>query len=158
MSRRTKSLDRLQVLILSGMTPSAASMLANGAPLNQARRAGLSNAISASVLSPPVFLPRVTALVQHALQEAGKVSANPAVLEILAIAIRKGLDSPEKVAFAHRSQSIRSRVVIHSSYAEQLPGRQDQLGADFETILRSIDAHLAFRGLPQVFPPGDAGG
>lgn len=99
----------------------------------------------------------LTALVQHALQEAGKVSANPAVLEILAIAIRKGLDSPEKVAFAHRLPSIRSRVVFHRSYAEQIPGRQDQLGADFQTILRSIDAHLAFGGLRSVFPPGNAG-
>jgi hypothetical protein len=48
----------------------------------------------------------LTALVQHELQEAAKVSANPAVLEILAIAIRKGLNSPEKVAFAHRSRWI----------------------------------------------------
>ncbi|GAN61736.1 hypothetical protein ACI01nite_25960 [Acetobacter cibinongensis] len=98
----------------------------------------------------------LTGLVQHALQEAGKVSANPAVLEILAIAIRKGLDSPEKVAFAHRSPSIRSRVVTHRAYAEEVPGRQDQLGADFQTILRSIDAKLAFGGGRQVFPPGDA--
>lgn len=99
----------------------------------------------------------LTVLVQHALEEAGKVSANPAVLEILPIAIRKGLDSPEKVAFAHRTSLIRSRVVIHRSYADQFPGRQAQMGADFQTVLRSIDAHLAFGRLQQLFPPGGAG-
>ncbi|MES1973323.1 MAG: DEAD/DEAH box helicase [Pseudomonadota bacterium] len=95
----------------------------------------------------------LTALVQHALQEAEKVSANPAVLEILSIAVRKGLDSPDKVAFAHRSTAIRSRVVMHRSYVERMPDRPDQMGADFQTILRSIDAHLAFGSLRGFLPP-----
>jgi ATP-dependent RNA helicase HelY len=86
----------------------------------------------------------VTALVQHVLAENGRVSPNPAVLEILGVAVRKGLDLPEKVAFAHRSPSIRSRVVLHRSYAASTVNRHDQLSADFQTILRSIDAHLAF--------------
>ena len=38
----------------------------------------------------------LTALVRHELQKADKVSANPAVLEILAIAIRKGLNFPRR--------------------------------------------------------------
>jgi ATP-dependent RNA helicase HelY len=37
----------------------------------------------------------------------------PAVLETLAIAIRKGLDTPDKIAFAHRRPAIRSRVLLH---------------------------------------------
>lgn len=86
----------------------------------------------------------VTALVQHVLAENGRVSPNPAVLEILGVAVRKGLDLPEKVALAHRSPSIRSRVVLHRSYAASTVNRPDQLSADFQTILRSIDAHLAF--------------
>jgi hypothetical protein len=89
----------------------------------------------------------LTALVQHALQEAERVAANPAALEVLAIAVRKGFDSPEKVAFAHRLSSIRSRVLVHRRYGEQMANRADQLGADFQTILRSIDAHLAFDDL-----------
>lgn len=86
----------------------------------------------------------LTALVQHALQEAKKVTANPAVLEVLSIAIRKGLDSPDKVAFAHRKTTLRSRVTIHRSYQELMSNRSEQIGADFQTVLRSIDAHLAF--------------
>lgn len=89
----------------------------------------------------------VTALTQHALAEAGRVSTNPAALEVLGVAIRKGLDSPEKVAFAHRHPHIRSRVILHQHYAERLPNRPDQQGADFQMILRSIDAHLAFDDL-----------
>jgi hypothetical protein len=97
----------------------------------------------------------LTALVQHALEEAEKVSANPAVLEILSVAIRKGLDSPDKVAFAHRSTTIRSRVIMHRSYAERIANRPDQMGADFQTILRSIDAHLAFGHLRALIPPAE---
>ena len=96
----------------------------------------------------------LTALVQHELQEAAKVSANPAVLEILAIAIRKGLNSPEKVAFAHRSRWIRSRVIMHRSYAEHIANQPDELGADFQTILRWIDANLAIGALPPIAPSG----
>jgi hypothetical protein len=99
----------------------------------------------------------LTALVQYALQEAEKVSANPAALEILSVAIRKGLDSPDKVAFAHRSTTIRSRVVMHRAYAERIPNRQDQMGVDFQTILRSIDAHLAFGSRQPLFPPAPSG-
>jgi len=40
------------------------------------------------------------------------IAGNPAVLEILAYAIRRGLDSPEKVAFAYRTSSARSRVLL----------------------------------------------
>lgn len=86
----------------------------------------------------------LSALVQHALMEAGRVSANPAALEVLAIAVRKGLDSPEKVAFAHISPSIRSRVVLHRTYVQQVPNRPDEMNADFQTILRSMEETIAF--------------
>lgn len=90
----------------------------------------------------------VSALVQQALKDAGKTSANPAAIEVLAIAIRKGLDTPDKVAFAYRSPSIRSRVMVHQAYRDRLATRSDQMGADFQAILRSIDGHLAFGALP----------
>lgn len=91
----------------------------------------------------------LTALVQHALQRTERSAGNPAVLEILAVAVRKGLDSPEKVAFALRSASLRSRVKIHEQYAKRFPNYAHQLGADFQGILRSVDALLAFdRGWP----------
>jgi hypothetical protein len=82
------------------------------------------------------------ALVREKLAAEDRVSANPAVLEVLGVAARKGLDSPEKVAFANRSPAIRSRVLIHRGYAERIGHPPEQEGADFQTIARSIDAHL----------------
>lgn len=82
----------------------------------------------------------LTALVQHELRKAAKVAARPAALEVLAIAIRRGLDSPEKVAFAHLNPSIRSRVAIHRAFESRIAGRQRETDADFRSILRSIDA------------------
>ena len=92
----------------------------------------------------------VTALVQHILAGANRPGTNPAALEVLAIAIRKGLNTPEKVAFAHRSPSIRSRVVLHRDYAQRIVARPDQLGLSFEAILRWIDAQLAFGAVIQL--------
>ncbi|MDK1493732.1 hypothetical protein QN219_27460 [Sinorhizobium sp. 7-81] len=86
----------------------------------------------------------LTANVQHALQEAGKVSFNTAAVENLSVAIHKRWDFPDQVALAHRSTTIRSRVIIHRSYAASFPNRQDQIGADFQTILRSIDDRRAY--------------
>jgi len=73
-----------------------------------------------------------------------KVAANPAVLEILAYAIRRGLDSPEKVAFAYRTPSARSRVVLHRAFAEKFGYRPPVLGSDFEQVMHHLDAVLAF--------------
>lgn len=87
------------------------------------------------------------ALVRHAVSQADRVAANPAVLEVLAVAVRKGLNSPEKVAFAYRSPFVRSRVMLHQRFTEQIGDRQEQMGADFQAVLRSIDAHLAFSNL-----------
>jgi hypothetical protein len=39
----------------------------------------------------------------------GVTAPQPAVLETLPVAIRKGLDTPDKIAFAYRRPSIRSR-------------------------------------------------
>lgn len=75
------------------------------------------------------------------------VAANPAVLEILAYAIRHGLDSPEKVAFAYRTQSARSRVILHRAFAGKVGDRPPVLGADFEQVMRHLDAVLAFGSL-----------
>ncbi|MEO1211254.1 MAG: DEAD/DEAH box helicase [Cyanobacteria bacterium J06638_20] len=85
----------------------------------------------------------LSALVQNILQESGRVSENPAALEVLAIAVRKGLDSPEKVAFTHLSPAIRSRVVLHRAYIQKFPNSPAQMNADFHTILRSMGVHLA---------------
>lgn len=85
-----------------------------------------------------------TEVIRQTLLTKDKVAANPAVLEILAYAIRRGLDSPEKVAFAYRTPSARSRVLLHRAFAEKIGDREPMLGSDFEQVMRHLDAVLAF--------------
>jgi ATP-dependent RNA helicase HelY len=83
-------------------------------------------------------------VIRQTLAAKEKVAANPAVLEILAYAIRRGLDSPEKVAFAYRLANARSRVLLHRAFAERIGDRPPVLGSDFEQVMRHLEAVLAF--------------
>lgn len=83
-------------------------------------------------------------VIRQTLTANEKTATNPAVLEIFAYAIRRGLDTPEKVAFAYRTPSARSRVLLHHAFAEKVGDRPPVLGSDFEQIMRHLDAVLAF--------------
>src|SRR5688572_15905627 len=83
-------------------------------------------------------------IIRHVLTAHEKVSENPAVLEILAYAIRRGLDTPDKEAFAYRTPSARSRVLIHRQFAEKVGNRPPTLGGDFQRVMSQLDAVLAF--------------
>lgn len=83
-------------------------------------------------------------VIRQTLAAQERVAENPAVLEILSYAIRRGLDTPEKVAFAYRTPSARSRVLIHRAFAERVGNRAPKLGSDFERVMSHIDAVLAF--------------
>lgn len=86
-------------------------------------------------------------VIRQTLTAKEKVAANPAVLEILAYAIRRGVDSPEKVAFAYRTPNARSRVLLHRAFAETVGDRPPVLGSDFEHVMRHLDAILTFGSL-----------
>jgi ATP-dependent RNA helicase HelY len=86
-------------------------------------------------------------LIRESLATANKAAPNPAVLEVLGFAIRKGFDSPEKVAFSYRSPSIRSRVRLHQAYAARFSALVPISGMDFRTILQHIDVQFAFGNL-----------
>lgn len=94
-------------------------------------------------------------VIRQTLTAQEKVTANPAVLQILAYAIRRGLDSPEKVAFAYRTPSARSRVLLHRAFAEQIGDREPVLGSDFEGVMRHLDAVLAFGAFDRSAFSGD---
>jgi ATP-dependent RNA helicase HelY len=55
----------------------------------------------------------------------GMSASHPSVLETLAVAIRKGLDTPDKIAFAYRRPTVRSRVLIHRAFLELLGAPAD---------------------------------
>jgi hypothetical protein len=68
----------------------------------------------------------------------------PAVLETLAVAIRKGLDTPDKIAFNYRRPTVRSRVLIHRSFTQLLGAPADTGGLDYAAILTHTSARIAF--------------
>ena len=72
------------------------------------------------------------------------IAFQPAILETLPIALRKGLDSPDKVAFAAIETQLRSRIVIHQTFARRLGAPVDLLGRDFAAIKDDVSMRLAF--------------
>lgn len=77
----------------------------------------------------------------------------PAVLEVLAYAIRAGFDTPEKVAFSHHQPSGRTRVAMHRACERHLPAFPRQPDASFRDVLRQVQAMLAFSSLENGEPP-----
>ena len=86
----------------------------------------------------------VAELVKEKLATLAVEAVNPAVLEILPIAIRRGWDTPEKAAFAHRQPAIRGRVAAHRAYADRLGATAPAVGRTFAEVVNLIDANLAF--------------
>jgi ATP-dependent RNA helicase HelY len=86
-------------------------------------------------------------VIRQTLAVKERVTPNPAVLEILAYAIRRGLDSPEKVAFAYRTSNARSRVLLHRAFAEKFGHRPPVLNSNFEQVMQYLDAMMAFGAL-----------
>lgn len=91
----------------------------------------------------------IAELAKSKLNEAGKVSSNPAVLEILAIALRKGLDSPEKAAFAHLHPAIRTRVGVHQAFDQRLGTIALRPAQSFRDVIQRVQAVIALGTLDQ---------
>ena len=89
----------------------------------------------------------VVELAKGKLVAAGLEAVNPAVLEILPVAIRRGWDSPEKAAFAHRNPSIRTRVGTHRAFVARFGHPNPMLGRTFREVLDQVDAQIAFGGV-----------
>jgi hypothetical protein len=78
------------------------------------------------------------------LAAQGASPSHPAVMETLAVAIRKGLDTPDKIAFAYRRPTLRSRVLIHRSFTGLLGVPSDTASLDYATVLTQTTARIAF--------------
>jgi ATP-dependent RNA helicase HelY len=88
----------------------------------------------------------IAELVKEKLAALEVQAVNPAVLEILPIAVRRGWDTPEKAAFAHRHPGIRGRVSAHRAYTARLGRMTPTIGRTFTEVLNYVDLHLAFGG------------
>ncbi|XSC42159.1 hypothetical protein ACF1BQ_026935 [Bradyrhizobium sp. RDT10] len=78
------------------------------------------------------------------LKAQGISASQPSVLETLSVAVRKGLDTPDKIAFAYRRPAIRSRVLLHQNFATLLGTPADLTGLDYDAVLAQTTARLAF--------------
>ena len=86
----------------------------------------------------------IAELAKAKITEAGRQDPNPAVLEILAYALRTGLDTPEKIAFARQRPGIRTRVGLHRASAEKVKILAPQSGASFRDVLLRVQLAMAF--------------
>jgi hypothetical protein len=64
-------------------------------------------------------------LISKVMKDLQIADAHPEIdmrlIEILATVVRKGYDSPEKLAYASLHKSILSRVQMHAAFAQGLP-------------------------------------
>jgi hypothetical protein len=81
------------------------------------------------------------------LARNGRPVQQPAVLETLAYGIRRGLDHPEKIAFAHLRPTIRSRVLLHAAFDRDLGAPTALNGQDFQAVRAIVSSRLAFGNL-----------
>jgi hypothetical protein len=86
----------------------------------------------------------IAELVKEKLAALEAKAVNPAVLEILPIAVRRGWDTPERAAFSHRHPAIRGRVATHRAFAARLGAMAPTLGRTFSEIPNYVDARLVF--------------
>jgi hypothetical protein len=76
----------------------------------------------------------------------------PSVLETLAAAIRKGLDTPQKVAYDQASTTKRSRVRTHGAFGQDIPNPPELTGQPYEIVLEQIQMRLLFAGINNIMP------
>jgi ATP-dependent RNA helicase HelY len=81
------------------------------------------------------------------LARHGRPVRQPAILETLAYAIRRGLDHPDKIAFAHLRPTIRSRVLLHAAFARDVGAPTVLDCQDFQEVRANLSARLAFGDL-----------
>ncbi|MGC2221454.1 MAG: DEAD/DEAH box helicase [Methylocella sp.] len=80
------------------------------------------------------------------IAERHGVLVQPAVLDALPVGIRKGLDSPDKVAFTSLVPGLLTRVRVHREFAAMI-GESMQLQAEtYEEVRNRVDALLLFGG------------
>jgi DEAD/DEAH box helicase len=93
-----------------------------------------------------LVLSAVAAVANQVYEANGLHAPQPAVLETLAVAVRKGFDTPDKVAYDHIQQTIRSRVMLHAAFSERFAAPLTLQGQPYEVVLDQVSTRLAFSG------------
>lgn len=71
-------------------------------------------------------------------------AVEPSLFEILPVAFRKGFDTADKVAYAQVRSQIRSRVLLHQSFAREIGVPLDLEGRGYLDVVDAINMRLAF--------------
>jgi hypothetical protein len=128
-----------------------------GLPLNQVEQAlGGNPATSTEKLCPrartlatsivPLGLSFISGLVARILKGMASesiLSTTPSI-DCLATAVRRGFDSPAKIAFAELRTKLLSRVDVHTAFAAQV-GDHDVIGnvVDYSEVKARLEAYLS---------------
>ena len=99
-----------------------------------------------------LIMSAVAAIAKQLYADREIASPQPSVLETLAAAIRKGLDTPQKVAYDQASAITRSRVRTHASFAQDIPNPPELAGQPYEVVLNQIEMRMMFAGINDVAP------
>jgi hypothetical protein len=91
-----------------------------------------------------LILSAVAAVANQVYEVNASHAPQPAVLETLAVAVRKGFDTPDKVAYDHIQQTIRSRVMLHAAFSERFETPLPLQGQPYEVVLDQVSTGLAF--------------
>jgi ATP-dependent RNA helicase HelY len=81
------------------------------------------------------------------IQRNGAVAANPSLFEALPAAFRKGFDTVDKVAFAQARPHIRSRVLAHRAFTQEIGAPMDLVGRSYLDVVDLVNMRLAFGGV-----------
>ena len=73
---------------------------------------------------------------------------NPALIEILPIAIRRGFDLAEKAAFAHINPTLRTRVAVRSAFDQRAAAVEIAGGATFRDVIQRVELSIMFAANP----------
>ncbi|MAH70235.1 MAG: hypothetical protein G4V63_32495 [Candidatus Afipia apatlaquensis] len=74
----------------------------------------------------------------------------PSVLETLAVAIRKGFDTPQKVAYDQVSKIKRPRIGVHINFAQDVPKPPELEGQSYEIVRDRVETRLMFAAITNV--------
>lgn len=86
----------------------------------------------------------VSELVKARSAEAEVALANPALIETLPIAIRRGFDSAELAAFSHINPALRTRVSVHRAFQRRAGNMEIVGGQTFRDVIQRVEVYLAF--------------
>jgi ATP-dependent RNA helicase HelY len=91
-----------------------------------------------------IIIAAVAETAKVVLTRHGLAPVQPSLFEILPVAFRKGFDTADKVAFAQVRSQIRSRVLLHQAFAQEIGAPLDLGERGYLDVVDLINMRLAY--------------